>query len=215
MYALLFLPGAASRGFFFGTPGATDREASRFPEPLGFDVSQALSRLFGYTIPAIALIVCLLVLRGGKTRLPGPPGSRDIRSAALALPGLFGAGLFISFISLTLFPGAAAVMVEAPQGLPAVIVMFFSCLGAGYLEEFYFRYYLSLRFKEAGLSIVPAIGLSALLFSICHLYEGPWGALNAFLAGVLLSLVYKKYRGLHGIAWAHSLYNVFVYLNGV
>jgi hypothetical protein len=39
--------------------------------------------------------------------------------------------------------------------------------------------------------------------------------LNAFLAGILLSLVYKKYRALHGIAWAHGIYNAFIYLNGI
>jgi membrane protease YdiL (CAAX protease family) len=126
-----------------------------------------------------------------------------------------GLGLLIFLVSSAFSAGPSALTVEAPRGLPAVTVMFLSCLSTGYLEEFYFRYYLSLRLKQAGLADPFIMGLSVLLFSLCHIYEGLWGALNAFLAGILLALVYKKYRALHGIAWAHGLYNVFIYLNGV
>jgi membrane protease YdiL (CAAX protease family) len=208
VYAVLFFPGFASGGFFSGTAGTEGEEAIRFI------ISQELSRILGFTVPAIALIGYLLVLRGGKARLPRRPRSGDLLSLAIVLPGLLGAGLFISLVSSVFSTGASALTVEAPRGLPAVIIMFFSCLSTGYLEEFYFRYYLSLRFKQAGLRNIPAMGLAVVLFSLCHIYEGPWGALNALLAGILLSLVYKKYRALHGIAWAHGLYNVFIYLSG-
>jgi membrane protease YdiL (CAAX protease family) len=161
------------------------------------------------------LIAYLLVLRGGKNRLPRRPGSRDLLSLALALPGLMGVGFFISLISSIFLVENAALTVEAPKGLPAIAVMFLSCLSTGYLEEFFFRYYLSLRFRQAGMGNIPVVGLSVLLFSFCHIYEGPWGVLNALLAGILLSLVHKRYRALHGIAWAHGLYNAFIYLNGV
>jgi membrane protease YdiL (CAAX protease family) len=209
VYAVLFLPGFASSGLFPGTAGREE------PETIRFVISGELSRILGFTAPALALIGYLLVLRGGKARLPGRPRSGDILSLALALPGLLGLGLLISLVSSAFSAGPSALTVEAPKGLPAVAVMLFSCLSAGYLEEFYFRYYLSLRFRQAGLSEAFVIGLSVLLFSLCHIYEGLWGALNAFLAGILLSLVYKKYRALHGIAWAHGLYNIFIYLNGV
>jgi membrane protease YdiL (CAAX protease family) len=209
VYAVLFLPGFALGGFFSGTAGTEGGEAVRFA------ISHELSRILGFTAPALALIGYLLVLRGGKARLPRRPRSGDFLSLALALPGLLGMGLLISLVSSVLSAGPAAVTVEAPRGLPAVITMCFSCLSTGYLEEFYFRYYLSLRFRQAGLRDIPAMGLAVLLFSLCHIYEGPWGALNAFLAGILLSLVYKKYRALHGIAWAHGLYNIFIYINGM
>jgi membrane protease YdiL (CAAX protease family) len=199
----------ASGGFFSGTAGAEGEE------PLRFVISQELSRIVGFTLPAIALIGYLLVLRGGKNRLPGQPRSGDFLSLAIALPGLLGLGLLISLVSSVFSAGTSALTVEAPKGLPAVIIMFFSCLSTGYMEEFYFRYYLSLRFRQAGLRDLSVMGLSVLLFSICHIYEGLWGALNAFLAGILLSLVYKKYRALHGIAWAHGLYNAFIYLAGL
>jgi membrane protease YdiL (CAAX protease family) len=50
-----------------------------------------------------------------------------------------------------------------------------------------------------------------LLFSVCHLYEGPWGFLNAAISGILLAFIFLRYRSIHGIALAHGLYNVFVY----
>jgi membrane protease YdiL (CAAX protease family) len=62
---------------------------------------------------------------------------------------------------------------------------------------------------------VPGILASTALFSLCHIYEGPWGVINAVLAGLLLSLIYVHYGALHGLAWAHGLYNIFIYANGV
>jgi membrane protease YdiL (CAAX protease family) len=62
---------------------------------------------------------------------------------------------------------------------------------------------------------VPGILVSTALFSLCHIYEGPWGVANAVLAGLLLSLIYVHYGAIHGLAWAHGLYNIFIYANGV
>jgi membrane protease YdiL (CAAX protease family) len=62
---------------------------------------------------------------------------------------------------------------------------------------------------------LPGILVSTVLFSLCHIYEGPWGVVNAVLAGILLSLTYIHYGAIHGLAWAHGLYNIFIYANGV
>lgn len=62
---------------------------------------------------------------------------------------------------------------------------------------------------------MPAILVSTALFSLCHIYEGPWGVINAALAGLLLSLIYVHYGAIHGLAWAHGLYNIFIYATGV
>jgi membrane protease YdiL (CAAX protease family) len=101
---------------------------------------------------------------------------------------------------------------EAPQSLLAWLVVFGSCLGTGYLEESYFRLYLLLRLEEAGIGIRKGVFLSCLLFSLCHKYEGPWGVLQAALAGIVLSLVFIRRHSFHGIAWAHGAYNGLVYL---
>jgi membrane protease YdiL (CAAX protease family) len=99
-------------------------------------------------------------------------------------------------------------------------VIFFS-LGIGCLEEGYFRYYLPQRIRqireEQGLipaypDAVPFL-VSALIFAFCHAYEGPWGFTNALLAALALSVIYAKSLSFPGIALAHGLYNIFVYLS--
>jgi membrane protease YdiL (CAAX protease family) len=97
-----------------------------------------------------------------------------------------------------------------PQGPLAVAVMILSCLGTAYLEETYFRFYLFRQLGKSGPA--KAALVSSLLFALCHLYEGPFGALNAFLAGLLLFYIFTRSRSLHGIAWAHGAYNIFVYI---
>jgi membrane protease YdiL (CAAX protease family) len=101
---------------------------------------------------------------------------------------------------------------ETPQGFVPWLVLIAGSLGTGYLEESYFRVYLHIRFAEAGLGPLKGIVVSAALFALCHLHEGPWGALNALLAGIFLSLVFLRQKSLHGLAWAHGGYNVLVYL---
>jgi membrane protease YdiL (CAAX protease family) len=101
---------------------------------------------------------------------------------------------------------------EAPGTLVSWLVLTASSLGTGYLEESYFRAYLHTRLREAGLGPLKSTALSAILFALCHFYEGPWGALNALLAGIFLSLLFLRYKSLHGLAWAHGAYNIFVYL---
>jgi membrane protease YdiL (CAAX protease family) len=56
---------------------------------------------------------------------------------------------------------------------------------------------------------------STFLFSLCHIYEGPGGFINSILAGILLSALFIRYRSLHGVAWAHGAYNIFVYVMGM
>jgi membrane protease YdiL (CAAX protease family) len=50
------------------------------------------------------------------------------------------------------------------------------------------------------------------LFSICHIYEGPWGFLNAVLSSVLLCFMFLRYKSIHGISIAHAMYNIAVYV---
>jgi membrane protease YdiL (CAAX protease family) len=110
----------------------------------------------------------------------------------------------------TLFPDpVSAPEIGVPQGPAAVLTMMLSSLSVGYVEESYFRFYLLRRL--AGIGVAKTALVSSLLFALCHIYEGPLGALNAFLAGLLLFCILARRRSLHGIAWAHGGYNIFVY----
>jgi len=51
---------------------------------------------------------------------------------------------------------------------------------------------------------------SVILFAVCHIYEGPWGFLNAVISGAIFGFVFLRYNSLHGIAVAHALYNILI-----
>jgi membrane protease YdiL (CAAX protease family) len=248
IYLILFLPGFPSTG----SPGE---------EIYQFTVYRELDRILGYSIPSLLLLWYLSYINGKKI-FPMRVRSADFQSMVIALPGLLGIGLGISVLSSIISgPDTTGMVVEAPGGIAAWILMVFSCFCTGYLEETYFRHYLLGRFWEymtipplpdspktapvpdrfslknrihslalglraspaqagsfdtlrARLAPAPGILVSVALFSLCHIYEGPWGVTNAAFAGLLLSLIYRHYGALHGLAWAHGLYNVFIYANG-
>jgi membrane protease YdiL (CAAX protease family) len=201
LYFVLFIPGL----------GAGNAPT----EIISFVTGRELSRIVVFNIPALALIWYLLRLNPPGQALKLKPGLWDLRSLAFALPGLLAIGIIISLVSSLLNPTAAAPAVEAPNNLLQWLVMLLSCITTGYLEESYFRYYLSVRF--AGTGVPPWVGVlvSVFLFSFCHIYEGFWGALNAAAAGTLLSVIFMKEKSLHGIALAHGVYNALVYAIGV
>jgi membrane protease YdiL (CAAX protease family) len=201
LYLVLFLPGAVP----YGPP----------PDPTVFSVERELARIILYNIPSFALIWYLLLQKKSlKGWGIGLPGKKDIFAALCAFPGLLLIGLTISIVSpfFTEIPAGAAP--GSPVRLPGWIVLFFSCISTGYLEESFFRFYLLARLHDLGIKTGKLVCLSVLLFALCHIYEGPWGMLNAMLAAVLLSFLFLHFKSLHGVALAHGLYNAFVYALG-
>jgi hypothetical protein len=200
LYLVLFIPGSLS---------------GELPGVVEFSLLRELNRLLLYNVPALALIWRLLfhcqsLGEWGVAKLR----FRDLRAFALALPGLLGIGMTISILSPRLFPGALLPAFEAPADPAAWIVLAGSSLGTGYLEESYFRFYLLNMLELTGLGKRRRIFISVMLFSFSHLYEGPGGAINALLAGLLLSAIHLREGSLHGIAWAHGGYNLLVYALG-
>ncbi|MDR1596754.1 MAG: CPBP family intramembrane metalloprotease, partial [Treponema sp.] len=184
------------------------------PEAFSFSINRELGRIFSYNIPSLALIWYLFLRLESPTLSSAGlrPGRRDLLTVLFTLPGLIALGVLVSLIG-SFFPSPiSAPAVEAPRGLAAVSVMILSCLSTGYLEESYFRLYLFTRFRESGVSPVKGMVVSSLLFALCHVYEGPLGALNAFLAGLLLFFIFTHRQTIHGLAWAHGGYNIFVYV---
>jgi membrane protease YdiL (CAAX protease family) len=202
LYLVLFLPGVIS--------------PSPAPELIIFSAERELIRILLYNIPSLVLIGYLLLqkksLRAWGIRLPG---KRDFHAALFAFPGLLLLGLGVSLVSPFFTDAAAVSGIASPAGPLGWLVMLLSCLSTGYLEEGFFRFYLISKLGEAGIKNGTLVFVSTLLFSVCHIYEGPWGMLNAVLAGTFLSLIFLHFRSLHGIALAHGLYNAFVYALGV
>lgn len=201
MYAVLFLPSVPDGGNAGGV--------------ITFQASREIMRTAGYSLPAFTLIWYLLDLKGDAGPITRKPRTGDFLSLAAALAGLLGIGWGISLMAPLFSDMYTSLTVESPKGAFSWLVMFLSCLGTGYLEETFFRHYLTARFREGGFPPALRIALPALLFAVCHLYEGFWGTLNALCAGLLLALVYARYGALHGLAWAHGCYNALVYTAGV
>jgi hypothetical protein len=177
-------------------------------EPAAFSVNSEIVRISAYNLPALALI---WYLWRRNRRIP-LPSLQDLFSFLWAFPALILTGFSVS-AAASFIPGRSpGPAVSAPGSIAGMAVMFFSCLSTGYLEESYFRYYLGEKFEEIGLPSWAFMLLSTALFTLCHLYEGPWGTMNALLAALILALIYTRFRCIHGLALAHGLYNVAVYL---
>ncbi|MDR2618568.1 MAG: CPBP family intramembrane metalloprotease [Treponema sp.] len=205
LYFVLFFPASAAQG---------SAEAGVLAGSIPFSSIRELSRTFSYTIPSLALI-WYLVLEKKSLGLEGKrrkPGFRDIYPFVLGFPALILIGLGISFLISLFSAFPAPLRIEAPGEASGWVIMAFSCIGTGYLEESYFRFYFLEKLEETGTCLWVRVLLSVLLFAFCHIYEGPWGVLNAALAGCVLAFLYEKFRSLHGIAWAHGAYNAFVYV---
>jgi hypothetical protein len=197
LYGILFLPGALRHD-----PPA---------ELMVFSVYRELIRTFAYNLPALALIGYLW-WKSGRTGKVFLPGLRDLFGFLLAFPSLVLTGICVSRAA-AFFPELPAnIRIEAPGDFAGFAALFFSCISTGYLEEGYFRYYLGEKTGKFGLGPRSFLLISTVLFSFCHVYEGPWGTMNSVLAAVILALGYIRFRSLHGIALAHGVYHLVVYL---
>jgi membrane protease YdiL (CAAX protease family) len=186
-----------------------------------FSITQEISRIFFYNIPSSALVWYLLLKSKDryaiKHRIRELVSHRAIKNAltafVLSLAGLLAMGFCVSVLGslFTSMPFSETPVIESPQ--EAWLVLAVSCLSTGFLEESFFRYYILRRLKKSDIVWAPLF--SSVLFAFCHLYEGFWGVLNAFLAGFLLCFMLRRRHSLAGIICAHGVYNLLVYVAGV
>ena len=193
LYLALFLPGLMT---------------SAAEIAVSFSSGQHLFQLFTYKLPALALVWFLLRNENAVCAL-ARPSPRDLLICGLSLAALMLIATLLSALSSVLTP--QSMTLETPNDTAGWFVLCLSCLGTGYLEESYFRLYLPLKLRNAGIVGGAAIALSTLLFALCHRYEGRWGVLNAVLAGAVLSFILWKKKSFHGIALAHALYNTLAF----
>ena len=198
LYIILFFSGAAS----FFTGGGE-----------GFSISTDFIRASAFTVFSLALIWYLLLRARNLKDWDVLPGKKDIISCVVALPCLFLTGFFTAAASFITGGQDVQASINIPSTTPGWIAVCFYCVFSAYLEESFFRFYLLSRREELRLSALSALVVSVVLFSICHLYEGPWGFLNSVISGTILCFVFLRYHSLHGIAIAHGLYNIFIYVN--
>ncbi|MDR0497344.1 MAG: CPBP family intramembrane metalloprotease [Treponema sp.] len=180
----------------------------------GLLISSEFARIFLYNTPAAALILRLLQKEKSlKEWGLGKPIKKDLFILFLALPCLLLIG-FAAVSASLFFTGGTSVKnnLLSPDSALLWIVLGFSCISTGYLEEIFFRFYLLSKRKELNMSDPLALIFSTALFSVCHIYEGPWGFINSIISGFLLSFIFLRYKSLHGIALAHGIYNFLAYV---
>jgi membrane protease YdiL (CAAX protease family) len=205
LYALLFQPDLGEFASLLTAP------ASR--PSLPFSAKDALAQTFAVYIPAIAL---LWALTRPQNAAPGlrhtAPAFRpaDLADAFFCLLALAAIGAAVALLSL-FSPEAGMVPLESltPDARAPLCLML---CAAAVLEELFFRRYLIAAFEKAGAPVAAASLASVLLFTLPHVWEGVFGLLNAFLAGLFCTSVYLLRRRVFPVAAAHALYNVAAFL---
>jgi len=178
-----------------------------------FSIIAETGRIFLYTLPSLALIWYLLLGRRSLRAMGITyPKKNDFIVASLAFSALTLIGVTISLVSAQFGEAAVLRRYLNPQNVPGWAVLAVSCIGSAYLEESFFRFYLLSKKEEMGLGPHRAALVSTLLFSTCHIYEGPWGFLNSALSGIVLAYFFLSSRSLHGVSVAHALYNILAYV---
>ena len=205
LYLLIFFSGQGSNLFydFQGNDGL-------------YSIIPELYRFIFFILPSLALIWYLLSDRKGLNKLKEEkPKKQDIPVFFLSLGALILNAYLISLL-MELFKNlgdiASPPQIQSPQNLPSWIMVFLSCMGIGYLEESFFRYYLLNKLEKVIPGKAKRVFCVIILFSICHIYAGPWSVLNAAIAGLILSIIFLRFKTIHGLAIAHGLYNFLVYL---
>ena len=171
-----------------------------------FSTMTELVRIFLYVIPSIALIFYLMH-RSKIDFTALKPHKKDLILGLITLPSLLVVGIIISYVSIYV-SGSIQITYITPSTVIGWLVLCISCLFSAYLEEIFFRFYLLSIKNNLNIRTGTALLFSAALFAICHIYEGPWGFLNAAISGFILGLVFIRYKCLHGISVAHALYNI-------
>jgi len=182
-------------------------------ETASFSAYPVIINIFLFCIPSLALIWYLIYKSWKIEYWIVRPGKKDSACFLFTFPLLLITGFSVSFISA--FTGGfqgQAMPVSVPSSVTGWALICVLCVLSAYLEESFFRFYLLSKREELNLNAPSALAFSTSLFAICHIYEGPWGFLNALLSGLLLGYMFLRHNSLHGVAAAHALYNIAAFI---
>jgi membrane protease YdiL (CAAX protease family) len=195
--------------------GSTVINTSRETAVTDFSVTAEFVKIITFSIPSLILI-WYLIYKARKIEIWAvKPGKKDLVACIITLPCLLITGLIVTFTGSYIGGNSAQITLHFPSSVIEWVFLSVNCLLAAYLEESYFRFYLLTKREELNLNTMSALVLSVVMFSVCHIYEGPWGFINAVISGTILGFVFLRYSSLHGIAIAHALYNILVYVINV
>lgn len=161
-------------------------------------------------VPRILLLLYLMELDGGSwskrfgLRFEG----RTLALGALGVAATLLAAAAVANLAAGLFglSGEAPFTFTDPPPV-TYLLSALSLLSVGYMEELFFRSYAIVRLEQLGLPTWGAVALSALLFSLGHIYQGTQGLLFSLTAGLLLGWIFSRNRRIHSLAVGHGVYN--------
>jgi len=80
-------------------------------------------------------------------------------------------------------------------------------------EELFFRSWLIYNLEKLGGVGIPALLISAIIFSIVHFWQGISAMVLALTAGVIYAFVFQYYRSIVPLIAAHAAHNIFVLIS--
>lgn len=136
-----------------------------------------------------------------------------------AMPGILLraalASIAIATIVLALFPDRLFFIPRVNPGLMAVIVAGYGLVSV-LPQEVAFRGYAAWRLDRSGLSFLPQLLISALLFGWVHILFGSWLSVGlSFLAGLSFYRTYRKHQSLAAVWLEHSLFGIAIFAIGL
>jgi membrane protease YdiL (CAAX protease family) len=200
LFAVFFLPGYLS-------------QAGEF-DPSVFNSPFYHLQIIVISLPQILLLLYILEIEGsfdtnrwGLTRL-------EIKDIFFAIPIFLGLAVLMMVINIVTAYTAGRSGGEGVASLQwsfsnyrLIPLLLLTTMVNAYREELFYRFYLLGRLEQLGLNAAAAIGVSSILFSIGHIYQGLPGFLLALLTAFFLAGIYWKTRRFYAVAAAHGLYN--------
>ena len=177
-----------------------------------FPITASIIRIILYIIPSIALILYLMQTPRKIDFKALKPEKKDLICGIITLPSLLLIGIIISILSAYTSESFMEITYIIPSTITGWLILIIFCFFSAYFEEVFFRFYLISKKDELNMSTPAVLVFSTTLFAICHIYEGFWGVLNASAAGLVLGIIFIRYKSLHGISIAHALYNITAYI---
>ena len=180
-------------------------------------------QLTGIGVALVPVALCLYLLGRVEPPQPGTAAYRvlglDWRRPGLDVGGGVALAALIGIPGLGLYLAATALGVNtqvSPANLAGawwtVPVLVLSAAQNAVLEEVVVVGYLLTRLEQAGWAARWAVGVSALVRGAYHLYQGFGGFVGNVVMGVVVALVWRRWRRVGPLVVAHALIDIVAFV---